>query len=208
MLRAIIIRHGQTSWNQDRRIQGGNSNTVLNDEGARQCQCLAERLQKEKVVAVYSSPLSRAMGTAQAIADCHNLPVIQEPDLREINCGTMEGVAITEIGRRLQELVNMDKEGDFLFKGCGGESLDEMQKRAWGAIQRIAEKYKSEKDANIVVVTHYFVISSVICAVLGLPATQLGRFRLGETSVNIISFDEKWGPFLSLFNDRCHLNAA
>ena len=207
MLRVYIIRHAQTSWNQDRRIQGGNSDTILNDEGARQCQCLAERLKEEKVTAVYSSPLSRAMSTARVIADCHGLPVTAEPDLREIDCGTMEGVPITEIGKRLQQLVKMDKEGDFLFKACGGESLDELQKRAWGAILRMAEKHKDEKDGNIVVVTHYFVISAIICAVLNLPATQLGRFRIGETSVNIISFDERFGPFLSLFNDRCHLTA-
>ncbi len=80
--KVILVRHGQTSWNQSRRIQGGNNDTVLDDEGERQCRCLAERLKKENIKAVYSSPLSRAMGTAQWIADGHNLDVIEEPAFR------------------------------------------------------------------------------------------------------------------------------
>ena len=89
MTKVILIRHGQTSWNQSRRIQGGNNDTVLDEEGERQCRCLAERLKKEDIKAVYSSPLSRAMGTAQWIADGHNLDVIEEPAFREMNCGTL-----------------------------------------------------------------------------------------------------------------------
>lgn len=201
MLRIFLIRHGQTSWNESRRLQGGNSDTLLNDEGERQGRCLAERLRKEEVKAVYSSPMSRAVSTAKLIAASHNLELIPEPDFREINCGTLEGAALREIGSRLQQMVRGGSEGDPLFKNYGGESLDELQKRAWGAILRMAEKYQ---DATIVVVSHYFVIAAILCAVLNLPATQLGRFRIGETSVSTVNFDG-YGPFLSLFNDRCHL---
>ncbi|MBI1990912.1 MAG: histidine phosphatase family protein [Betaproteobacteria bacterium] len=83
MTKVILVRHGQTSWNQSRRMQGGNNDTVLDEEGERQCRCLAERLKKENIKAVYSSPLSQAMGTAQWIADGHNLDVIEEPAFRE-----------------------------------------------------------------------------------------------------------------------------
>jgi broad specificity phosphatase PhoE len=197
----ILIRHGQTSWNESRRIQGGNNDTILNQEGERQCHRLSERLKKETIQAVYSSPMSRAMGTARLIADRHNLEVIQAPELREIDCGTMEGMAIREIGSRLQLLVKGGNEGELLFKNYGGESLDELQKRAWNAILRMVEKYP---NGTIVAVSHYFVIAAILCAVMNLPATQLGRFRMGETSISIISFDTH-GPFISLFNDRCHL---
>ncbi|OGP84025.1 MAG: hypothetical protein A2V87_04185 [Deltaproteobacteria bacterium RBG_16_58_17] len=201
MTRVILIRHGQTSWNESRRIQGGNNDIALNQEGERQCHCLSERLKKEDIKAVYSSPMTRAMSTAQWIADCHRLEVIQEPALQEIDCGTMEGEEIKEVGSRLQLLLKGGNEGELLFKGCGGESLDEIQKRSWNAILQMVENHP---DGTIVAVSHYFVIAAILCAVMNLPASQLGRFRIGETSINIINFDT-YGPFLSLFNDRCHL---
>ena len=204
MTKVILVRHGQTSWNQSRRIQGGNNDTVLDDEGERQCRCLAERLKKENIKAVYSSPLSRAMGTAQRIADGHHLDVIEEPAFREMNCGNLEGSEISDIGSRLQELARGGNEDELLFTSCGGESCDQLQNRAWTAI---LEKVEKHQDGAIVVVSHYFVIASILCAAVGIPATQLGRFRIGVTSICIVSFDS-YGPFLSLFNDRCHLTPA
>jgi broad specificity phosphatase PhoE len=205
LLKVILVRHGQTGWNQARRIQGGNADTKINSEGEKQCSCLAARLQTENVVAVYSSPMSRALYTAETVASCFNLTVIPEDDLREINCGRLEGVPVGDIGHRLQLLVQGGDENELLFKQCGGESVEDLQNRAWGTIQRIA---KATPDGTVIVVSHYFTIAAILCAVLGLPTTQLGRFRLGETSVSIVMFDEKYGPFLSLFNDRCHLLPA
>jgi broad specificity phosphatase PhoE len=202
--RVILIRHGQTSWNQSRRIQGGNNDIVLDEEGERQCRCLAERLKKENINAVYSSPLSRAKGTAQRVADGHNLEVIEEPAFREMNCGTLEGAEIRDIGSRLQKLVQGGNEDELLFKSCGGESCDQLQRRAWTAI---LEKVMRHQDGTIVVVSHYFVLAAILCAAVGIPVTQLGRFRVGVTSVSIVGFDS-YGPFLSLYNDRCHLAPA
>ena len=204
MTKLILVRHGQTSWNQSRRMQGGNQDTVLDAEGERQCRCLAQRLKKENIQVVYSSPLSRAMGTAQWIAGSHDLDVIEEPAFREMNCGTLEGAEIKDIGPRLQELINGGNEDALLFKNCGGESCDQLQSRAWTAI---LEKVEKHQDGTIVVVSHYFVIASILCAAVGIPATQLGRFRMGATSVCIVGFDS-YGPFLSLFNDRSHLTPA
>ncbi len=204
MTKVILIRHGQTSWNQSRRMQGGNNDTVLDAEGDRQCRCLAQRLKKEDIKAVYSSPLNRAMGTAQWIAEGHDLDVIVEPALREIDCGTLEGAGIEDIGSRLQKLIQGGNEDELLFKGCGGESCDQLRDRTWTAI---LEKVEKHRDGTIAVVSHYFAIAAVLCAAVGIPATQLGRFRIGATSVSIISFDAH-GPFLSLFNDRSHLTPA
>jgi alpha-ribazole phosphatase len=202
--KVILIRHGRTSWNQSSRIQGGNNDTVLDEEGERQCRFLADRLKKENIEAVYSSPLSRAMCTAQWIADTHDLDVIEEPAFREMDCGTLEGAEIRDIGSRLQKLVQGGNEDELLFKSCGGESCDQLQTRAWTAI---LEKVGKQPDGTIVVVSHYFVLASILCAAVGIPATQLGRFRMGVTSISIVSFDS-YGPFLSLFNDCGHLTPA
>ncbi len=203
MTRVILIRHGQTSWNQSRRIQGGNNDIVLDEEGERQCRSLVERLKNEDIKAVYSSPLMRAKGTAQGIADSHNLEVIKEPAFCEMNCGTREGTEIRDIGSRLHQLVMGGNEDELLFKGCGGESCDQLQHRVWTAILKKVEEHQ---DGTIVVVSHYFVLASILCATVGIPATQLGRFRIGEASISIVSFDS-YGAFLSQFNDRCHLGS-
>ena len=203
MVRVILIRHAQTSWNQVRRIQGGNSDTRLNEEGERQRRCLALKLKTEQIQAVYSSPLRRAMDTARAIADAQGLEVIAEPALKEINCGTLEGTPAREIGNRLRQLLLGGDEGALLFKKCGGESLEELRERAWGAIQRLASRHP---DEVIAVVSHYFVIAVILCAVLDHPVSQIGKFRLGETSISTVIFGDS-GPYLSLFNDRCHLMA-
>ena len=204
MTRVILIRHGKTCWNQSHRIQGGSNDTVLDEEGERQCRCLAERFKNEKIVAVYSSPMYRAMGTAKAIADSHNLEVIQEKAFREMNCGTLEGAETRDIGSRLQKLIKGGTEDELLFKSCGGESCDQLQNRVLTAI---LEKVEKHQHGTIVVVSHYFVIASILCASVGIPATQLGRFRFGEASISIINFDS-YGPFLSLFNDCCHLTPS
>jgi broad specificity phosphatase PhoE len=161
-------------------------------------------LKKENISAIYSSPLSRAMGTARCIAEGRNLEVIQEPAFREMNCGTLEGAEIKDIGSRLQKLIAGGNEDELLFKDRGGESCDQLQDRAWTAI---LEKVEKHQGSTIVVVSHYFVLASILCAAVGIPATQLGRFRMGQTSISVISFDG-YGPFVSQFNDRCHLIPA
>ena len=204
MTNVILIRHAQTSWNRSGRIQGGDNDTVLDQTGERQCRSLAERLNKEKIDAVYSSPLRRAMATARWIARDHGIDVIEEPAFREMNCGALEGREIADIGSRLQKLLNGGNEDELLYKSCGGESCEQLRDRAWGAI---LDKVAKHRDGTLVVVSHYFVISSILCAVLGIPATQLGRFRLGVTSISTVSFDA-YGPFLTLYNDRCHVSAG
>ena len=85
----------------------------------------------------------------------------------------------------------------------GGESLAELQQRAWDAIRRIVDRHS---DGVIVVVSHYFVILTIICAVLNLPLSQMGRLRLGVGSISTVVFDEK-ATRLILFSDNCHLVA-
>ena len=92
MVQVILVRHGETDWNKSLRIQGGNSDTELNEKGQQQAEWLGLRLKQERIQAVYSSPLKRALDTAQAIAHHHQLEVQIEPALKELNVGELEGV--------------------------------------------------------------------------------------------------------------------
>ena len=201
MVKVILVRHGETDWNRSRRIQGGKSDTQLNSEGWQGAESLAQRLKSEEIQAIYSSPLQRARDTAQPIARYHQIKIELEPSLKEIDVGELEGVSIAEVGKRLSQLLTIHSQDDTLPKMPGGESLAEVQQRAWSAMQRLVDRHP---DGTFIVVSHYFTILTIICAVLNLPLSQIIRLRLEASSISIIIFDEQ-APRLTLFNDTCHL---
>ena len=201
MVTVILVRHGETEWNKLGQIQGGGSNTPLNEKGKQQAEGLALKLKQERIRAIYSSRLQRALDTAQAIARHHQLEVESELSLNEIDAGEMEGASIINIGSHLAQLLIEGEQGESIFKLHGGESLAEVQQRAWSTIQRLVDKHR---DEVIVVVSHYFVILTIISAVLNLPLSQIGRLRLGVGSISTIVFDEQ-ATRLVLLNDKCHL---
>lgn len=203
MVRVILVRHGETDCNKIRRIQGGGSDTQLNRRGEQQAESLAFRMKQERIQAIYSSSLHRTRDTARAIARCHQLEVKIEPSLNEINAGELEGTSLAKVGSRLDLLLASEGQGVITFKMPGGESLSEVQQRAWCTIQHLVNQHP---DGVIVVVSHYFVILTVICSVLNLSLSQIGRLRLGEGSISTIVFDDQTTR-LVLFNDTCHLTA-
>lgn len=212
MLRLLLVRHGETEWNRLLRVQGGGSDTELNEKGRSQARALALRLKEETVVAIYSSPLQRALDTTREIASYHRLEIHVEPSFRELNVGELEGVPIKSLGKRVEELLVARESnetcaapGDSVLtklEHIGCETLAELQQRAWKAVQRIANQHS---DGVVVVVSHYFVILSIVCALIDFPVTRIGRFRLDSGSITTIIFDE---PFTHLrtFNDVCHLS--
>jgi broad specificity phosphatase PhoE len=211
LLKIILVRHGETDWNKAHRVQGSNSDVPLNAIGKKQAASLALRLKEEDIQAVYSSPLWRARDTARAIARPHKLGIKVTPDLLEIDAGELEGVPVSSIGQRLSELLveaghdGAQAEGGVLgmIPYIGGESLAAVQQRAWDVVQGIVSNHS---DGVIVIVSHYFVIMTIICTVLGLPVSQIRRLRFSVGSISSVVFDsDRQPPYLSLFNDTCHL---
>ncbi len=200
MVKIILVRHGETDWNIARRIQGGGSNTPLNETGQRQAEAVAARLKDEKITAVFSSPQQRALFTAQAIASYHNLAVQELPSLKEIRAGILEGRLASELSLRFDEFMCGDGCDKKPQTPSGGESVEDVQKRAWETITGLAEQYPG---GTLVIVTHYFVIMSLICRVLNLPIHLMNRFRLSTGTISVFTFDNG-SPRLELFNDGCH----
>ncbi len=196
-----MVRHGETNWNQERRVQGSGSDRQLTETGKQQAESIGSRLKQENIQAIYSSPLRRARDTAQAIARYHQLEVQIEPSLNEIYAGELEGVSLKKIGSFLSELVAREHGYESIHRQYGGESLIEVQQRAWSTIKRLVDKHP---DGVLVAVSHYFVILTIICSVLNLPLSQIGRFRIGAGSISTITFEAQTTR-LVLFNDRCHL---
>ncbi len=192
------MRHGKTDWNQELRIQGGSSDTPLNEEGRYQAEKIASRLSQRNIQAIYSSPLKRAFETAQMIAKHHNIEVIVEKSLREIEAGYVEGLTSTELGVRFSELLTRD---GVSYRVPEGESLIDLRQRSWDFIRKIN---RIHVDSELVVVSHYFVVLTILCSALMVPLSRITRFRLSTGCINILNIDKKEAR-LELFNDTGYL---
>ena len=149
MTTLLLVRHGETDWNADGRLQG-HTDRPLSDHGRRQAQQLAEQLEGEQIEAIYSSDLARARETAEIVGGRLGLPVELDPDLREKDWGTWEG--LTAVERDRTEFV--------------GESTDAHQQRILAALRRISERHPG--DARVLVVTHGGSMRRVQVAAMGM----------------------------------------
>lgn len=154
-----------------------------------------------EISAIYSSPLKRALDTAQAIASHHQLEVQVEPDLREIDAGDLEGRSIVELGTTFSQFLLRWRQGQGSEKMPGGESVIDVANRVWSVIQRIVSKHD---QGTVVVASHYFVTVVAICKALGWPLTNIERIRVQNGSVSVLEFRETRTCLVSL-GDVCHL---
>jgi broad specificity phosphatase PhoE len=148
MATLMLVRHGETDWNADGRLQG-QTDRPLSDFGRRQARQLAEELADDELEAIYASDLSRARETAEIVGERLGLPVLLDPDLREKDWGTWEG--LTSVERDRVEFV--------------GETTEAHQERVLRALGRIAERHP---DGRVLVVTHGGSMRRVQTAALGM----------------------------------------
>jgi len=182
-------------------VQGGGSDTELNETGRIQAQRLAEALKDVRLDAIYSSPLRRALDTAQEIASYHNLMVQVDADFREIEAGELEGLSLTEFSSSFSQFILRWREGKGQARLPGGESVAELADRVWRGIQRIQERHD---NGVVAIVTHFFCVVVAICRALGWPLTTIERIRVQTGSISIVDLDDNQ-PRLVLLGDTCHL---
>lgn len=199
-MRLILVRHGETVWNAEFRVQGGNADTALSEKGLGQVQKLAEVMRGEPIDLILSSPLSRAVITAESIARYHDsVPIVTNPGLKEVDVGEFDGLSTVDMPQTFTELLLSWWKG-----GCerlpGGESFAELQERTWGVV----EPYITEgAPQNILVTSHYFTTLSIIFKALEFPVTMLVKFRMDPGCISILEFG-RFGPRLSRFNDTSY----
>lgn len=199
--KVILIRHGETSWNILGLLQG-NADVPLNENGTAQAQVLADSTYSKTVNVVYSSPLSRAYDTAQAIADVHQLPVKVRGNLREIGVGIYTGYRSNQIPKEVQ--ISWSTNPDFAMpsgipdttnlidpsyvEGINfeGESLNMVADRAWHGLTNLAKQHCGE---NVVTVTHGGVIQIALTQVYGLNVTQYRQFTVPTASQTVLEFE-------------------
>ena len=141
MTEIILARHGETEWNVE-EVFRGRIDVELNETGLRQAKLLAEYLSDIKIDAIYSSPLRRALKTAEIIAHYHKLKVAITPGLIDCNFGRWQGLSLQEVKDRYKELYAEWQENPHLVKMPEGESLDEVRARALSVAGEVVAKYK------------------------------------------------------------------
>jgi probable phosphoglycerate mutase len=199
-MRLILVRHGQTQWNVERRFQGGNSDIELNELGRRQARAVGEAMKAEKIDAIYSSPLSRARDTAQQIAQHHDMRVTLEPDFTEIDAGDLEGFPFGQLPEEHPAFWKQWREGTGSISCPGGESLDDVMERAWAALRRIRDRHPED---TVVVVCHTFTVIALFLKALDMAPGLFRRLRLEVGSFTVIDLNGDQARLVK-FNDTCH----
>jgi broad specificity phosphatase PhoE len=201
-MRLILVRHGETEHNRG-QITLGRADVPLNDRGRAQARALAASFATPPA-AVYTSPLSRALDTARAIAG-EGAPPIVEPALIEMDIGEMEHLTGAELRERYPDFLRQWMSAEAAdARMPGGETLREVQDRAWAAVECM---HAQHGDADVVAVTHNFVILTMLCRALNLPLAEFRRLRQALAAKSIIDVRDGWTTLVQL-NDNAHLIAA
>ncbi len=177
----ILIRHGETTWNRERRMQG-QTDTPLSDLGRAQAAAVGQRLATHPIAAIYSSDLARAWDTAAAIAQASGRKVVSEPRLRECTFGVFEGLTYPEMAQRYpaEHARFVLREDDYAVPG--GESPRQFYERSLACLEDIAAAHPG---ACTVVVTHGLVLDTLHRAARNLPLNAKREAPLLNASLNI-----------------------
>ena len=198
-----LIRHGESVWNGQRRIQG-NQDPPLSPFGRRQADLLVAELPAHLArppAAIYTSPLRRAAETAERIGKVLGVAVIPDPDLCEIRLGTWEGMTVPEIQATFPGSYERWLADPGRYPAPGGEALEDFSARTGRAQERALGTCPG---ADVLLVAHGGVIRSLLCRALGLDVRHLFRIKQDNTAVSQIEVDRDLSRVLFV-NDTCHL---
>ncbi|MBY0453820.1 MAG: histidine phosphatase family protein [Burkholderiaceae bacterium] len=178
--RIIAIRHGETAWNVDTRIQG-HLDIPLNETGLWQARQLAQALAQEPVSAIYTSDLQRARATAQAVADTTGAPLTPTTDLRERSFGDLEGRTFAEIDAARPDLAHRWRTRDPHFAPEGGETLIALRERIHATTHRLAARHPG---GLVVLVAHGGVLDVLYRIATGQELQAPRTWQLSNAAIN------------------------
>ncbi len=199
MTEIILVRHGETEWNVE-EIFRGRIDIELNETGIKQAELLAEYLSDSKLDAIYSSPLKRALKTAEIIAGYHKLDVETAPGLIDFNYGKWQGLSHQEVKDKYKELYAEWIKNPHRVKMPAGESLNEVRERAIGVVDEIIAKH----EGTVVLVSHRVVNKVLICALLGLDDSHFWDIRQDTCGMTTFTYENE-RFILTKHNDTSYL---
>jgi len=199
MLHLILVRHGETEWNAQRRYQG-QSDVPLSEVGMQQAELAAERLVDQKIDAIYASDLKRAWKTANIIAEKHNLKIISEPRLRELKFGILEGLTFDQAEAQYPEMVSAWLD-DFNNTPEGAEMIQAFNARIISLLEYLRQEHNGQV---VLLVGHGGSLSEILRVVLGLSREKRWHLEMDNASLSEVLIAEEYIS-LKRLNDTCHL---
>ncbi|MCX6778552.1 MAG: histidine phosphatase family protein [Candidatus Micrarchaeota archaeon] len=204
-MRLFIIRHGETIFNEQDRIQG-NIESPFSENGRKQVELLAKALANLKLDAVYSSKRGRALKTAQAIAGRHNLPVSSDDAINERYYGIYEGRPVGDMKVEHSEFFAREPPLDLDAKPEGGESINEVAARALPFVDKIA----AEGHGTCILVAHGIVNKIILAHLIDGDISQSYKYRQFNACINELELDSKGKGKTKVrvirLNDTSHLS--
>jgi len=200
--RLLVIRHGETAWNRETRIQG-HIDIPLNATGRWQARQVAQALQDEGLHAVYSSDLQRAQDTAQAIAQASGVALVVDVQLRERHFGSLEGLTQDEITQTRPDEARRWRERDPAYGPDGGETLQAFYDRCVSALTRLAQQHPGQ---TIAVVAHGGVLDCFYRAANRVALHAPRTWKVTNASINRLIYHPEGFAMLSWADNR-HLEA-
>lgn len=203
-MRLILVRHGQTEWNQLGRIQG-RTDIPLNDTGIMQARAAGEWLSQRRIDAVYSSPMQRAFDTATEIARPHGLPVISIDDIIEIDFGLWEEKTADELKKLYPEYWN-----DWSWHLDEEKSANMQAESAYTILNRVKRALNSIFEENTagstaVVVSHTMPIKLIMANAIGLPLKSLQSIKVGNCGICELDMNSDMSGSLITWNESGYL---
>ena len=175
----------------------------MNETGLRQARALGLKMKGWQIAAIYSSPLKRALETADILSEHLNLPTQPLDGLIDIDFGKWQGLSAEEATRQDSELYTRWIEYPHLVRFPQGESLEDVRQRVMAAVESLADRHR---DQTVILVSHKVVCQVLMCAMLGLDNSHFWQVRQDVNAVNI--FEIRDGiPLVTLVNDTCHLKS-
>ncbi|MEJ8325153.1 2,3-diphosphoglycerate-dependent phosphoglycerate mutase GpmB [Kosakonia sacchari] len=207
MLQVYLVRHGETQWNAERRIQG-QSDSPLTEKGEKQAWQVAERAKALGITHVIASDLGRTRRTAEIIAEVLGCDITFEPRLRELDMGVLERRHIDSLTEEEEswrrQLVNGTADGRI----PDGESMQELSDRMHAALATCLELPEGSRP---LLVSHGMALGCLVSTILGLPAYAERRLRLRNCSISRIDYQQSpWlasGWVVETAGDVSHLDA-
>lgn len=199
--RICLVRHGETAWNVQQRLQG-HEDIALNERGQAQARAAAAALQAHDFAAIYHSDLQRAVTTARTIAAARTLQTITEPALRERHFGILQGLSRVEAEQQFPGLyAEIRTRNPHVDPPGGGESLDTFARRISTSLHGIAARHAGER---VLIVSHGGCMDIMYRIVTGKPLTEPRDFPLGNATLNWIDYqDARWN--LRVWDEKAHL---
>jgi broad specificity phosphatase PhoE len=199
MTKLILARHGETAWNVE-KIYRGRTEVSLDEVGIKQAELLGKYLSNWKLEAIYSSPLKRALDTANIVARYQNIGVHIAEGLIDFDYGEWQSLSEQEVKRLYPTLLNEWHNNPHKVRMPGGESLEDVRKRAIEVVNDVISKYQG----SVVLVSHRVVNKVLICSLLGLDNSHFWNINQDVGGITIFNYVD--GRFvLTRHNDTSHL---